>query len=166
MTLTGENRRTRRKTCPSAILSTTNPTWIVPGARPGLRGERPATNDLIHCTASYIAQISEHFIPGDGRYRHAFLLCSYEHNKLALVSVQGKQRDFSDFSVSSAVTQSSSPQPRLRTTNFFFTFLTKTVSSVKILHAFRVTICLVSILIYSSLMYIFISVSLSCPLYS
>jgi hypothetical protein len=25
--LTGENRRTRRKTCPSATLSTTNPTW-------------------------------------------------------------------------------------------------------------------------------------------
>jgi hypothetical protein len=29
--LTGENRRTRRKTCPSATLSTTNPTWIDPG---------------------------------------------------------------------------------------------------------------------------------------
>jgi hypothetical protein len=26
--LTGEKRRTRRKTCPSATLSTTNPTWI------------------------------------------------------------------------------------------------------------------------------------------
>jgi hypothetical protein len=31
MILTGENRRTRRKTCPSATLSTTNPTWIGPG---------------------------------------------------------------------------------------------------------------------------------------
>jgi hypothetical protein len=31
VTLTGENRRTRRKTCPSATLSTTNPTWIEPG---------------------------------------------------------------------------------------------------------------------------------------
>jgi hypothetical protein len=38
------NRRTRRKTCPSATLSTTNPTWIDPGANPGLRGERPAPN--------------------------------------------------------------------------------------------------------------------------
>jgi hypothetical protein len=27
MKLTGENRRTRRKTCPSATSSTTNPTW-------------------------------------------------------------------------------------------------------------------------------------------
>jgi hypothetical protein len=30
--LTGENRRTRRKTCPSATLSTTNSTWIDPDA--------------------------------------------------------------------------------------------------------------------------------------
>jgi hypothetical protein len=50
MILTGENRRTRRKTCPSATLSATNPTWIDPGVNPGLRGERPATNDLNHGT--------------------------------------------------------------------------------------------------------------------
>jgi hypothetical protein len=49
--LTRENRRTPRKTCPSATLSTTNPTWIDPGAKPGLRSERPATNDLSHGTA-------------------------------------------------------------------------------------------------------------------
>jgi hypothetical protein len=49
--LTGENRRTRRKTCPSATLSTTNPTRIDPGANPGLRGKRRATNDLSHGTA-------------------------------------------------------------------------------------------------------------------
>jgi hypothetical protein len=49
--LTGENRRTRRKSCPSATLSSTNPTWIDPGANAGLRGERPATNDLSHGTA-------------------------------------------------------------------------------------------------------------------
>jgi hypothetical protein len=36
---------------PSATLSTTNPTWIDPGANPGLRGERPATNRLSHGTA-------------------------------------------------------------------------------------------------------------------
>jgi hypothetical protein len=46
MILTGENRKTRRNTCLSATLSTTNPTWIDQGANPGLRGERPATNDL------------------------------------------------------------------------------------------------------------------------
>jgi hypothetical protein len=49
--LTGENRRTRRKTCPSATLSTTNPTWIDPGANLGLHGDRLATNDLSHGTA-------------------------------------------------------------------------------------------------------------------
>jgi hypothetical protein len=37
---------------PSATLSTTNPTWIDPGANPSLRGERPATNRLSHGTAS------------------------------------------------------------------------------------------------------------------
>jgi hypothetical protein len=36
---------------PSATLSTTNPTGIEPGANPGLRGERPATNRLSHGTA-------------------------------------------------------------------------------------------------------------------
>jgi hypothetical protein len=50
MILSGENRRTRRITCPSTTLSTTNPTWIDPGAKPGLRGERSATNDLGHGT--------------------------------------------------------------------------------------------------------------------
>jgi hypothetical protein len=51
MILTGENRRTQRKICPSATLSTTNPTWIDPGANPGLRGERPVTDDLSRGTA-------------------------------------------------------------------------------------------------------------------
>jgi hypothetical protein len=51
MKLTGENRRTREKTCPSATLSTTNHTWTDPGSNPGLRGERPATNRLSHGTA-------------------------------------------------------------------------------------------------------------------
>jgi hypothetical protein len=46
----GKKRRTRRKTCHSATLSTTNPTWIDPGANPSLRGERPATNRLRHGT--------------------------------------------------------------------------------------------------------------------
>jgi hypothetical protein len=49
--LTGENRRIRRKTWPSSTSSTTNPTWIDQGANPGLRGERPATNNLSHGTA-------------------------------------------------------------------------------------------------------------------
>jgi hypothetical protein len=51
MKLTGENRRTRGKTCPSATLSTTYPTWTDPGLNRGLRGERPATNRLSQGTA-------------------------------------------------------------------------------------------------------------------
>jgi hypothetical protein len=51
MKLTGENRSTRGKSCRSATLSTTNPTWTDPGLNPGLRGERPATNRLSHGTA-------------------------------------------------------------------------------------------------------------------
>jgi hypothetical protein len=51
MILTGENWRTWRKTCPSATLSTTNPTWIDTGMNPGLRTERTVTNHLSHGTA-------------------------------------------------------------------------------------------------------------------
>jgi hypothetical protein len=46
MKLTGKNRITRGKTCPSATLSTTNPTWTDPGSNQVIRGERPATNRL------------------------------------------------------------------------------------------------------------------------
>jgi hypothetical protein len=53
MKLTGENRSTRGKICPSAPLSTTDPTWTDPGSNPGLRGERPATNRLNHGTAYF-----------------------------------------------------------------------------------------------------------------
>jgi hypothetical protein len=51
MILTGKNRRTWRKTCPSVTFSATNPTYIYPGTNPGLHGERPATNRLSHGTA-------------------------------------------------------------------------------------------------------------------
>ena len=46
MILTGDNRSNRVKTCPSAALSATNPTWTEPESNPGLRGGRPATNRL------------------------------------------------------------------------------------------------------------------------
>jgi hypothetical protein len=39
------------KTCPSAILSTTNPTWPDPGSIPGRRGGKPATNRLSYGAA-------------------------------------------------------------------------------------------------------------------
>jgi hypothetical protein len=51
MKLTGENQSTRRKTWPSATLSTTNPTWTEPGSNPDLPGGMPAANRLSHGTA-------------------------------------------------------------------------------------------------------------------
>jgi hypothetical protein len=48
-------RSTRGRTCPSATLSTINPTWIDPGSNPCLRGDRPATNRLSHGTASLLS---------------------------------------------------------------------------------------------------------------
>jgi hypothetical protein len=50
MILTGKNRRTRRKTCPSATFCTTDPTRIGPEANPSIRGERPAIKRLSHET--------------------------------------------------------------------------------------------------------------------
>jgi hypothetical protein len=51
MKLTGENRSTQGKPCPSTTFSTTNPTSTDQGSNPGLRDERPATNRLSHGTA-------------------------------------------------------------------------------------------------------------------
>jgi hypothetical protein len=39
MVMTGENGRTRRKTCPSAALSIMHLTWADVDASPGLRGD-------------------------------------------------------------------------------------------------------------------------------
>jgi hypothetical protein len=52
MTLTGKTRRTRRETCHTATLPTTNSIWIDLGANPGLCGEKPATNSLSCSTAN------------------------------------------------------------------------------------------------------------------
>jgi hypothetical protein len=51
MILIRENRRTRRKSYPSATLSTINPILTELGAESGLRDEKPATNRL-----SYMAR--------------------------------------------------------------------------------------------------------------
>jgi hypothetical protein len=53
MKLRGENRSTRGKTCPSATLSTINPTRTDKGLNPDLRRERLATNRLSHWTAQH-----------------------------------------------------------------------------------------------------------------
>jgi hypothetical protein len=49
--LTGENRSTRRKTCPSATLSTTNPT-----------GTDPGSNSLSHGTANTDFNVQQYFV--------------------------------------------------------------------------------------------------------
>jgi hypothetical protein len=43
------------KTCPSATLFTTNPTWPDLGSNPGRRGENPATNRMSYGTAVSLA---------------------------------------------------------------------------------------------------------------
>jgi hypothetical protein len=64
MILTGENRRTRRKTRPSATLSTTNPTGMTWERTPGLRGEKPETNRLCYGTTAsghYFTTVSANY---------------------------------------------------------------------------------------------------------
>jgi len=53
MILTGEKRSTalKRKTCPSATLSTINQTWTDLGLNLGLIGDRTVSNCLSHGTA-------------------------------------------------------------------------------------------------------------------
>jgi hypothetical protein len=48
----GKYWSTCRKTCPCAILSSTNPIWTGMGFNQGLCGDRMATNHLSHGTAS------------------------------------------------------------------------------------------------------------------
>jgi hypothetical protein len=50
MMLAREDRRTRRRTYPSATLSTTNPAGTDPSTNPGLRYEKTTTNRLSHDT--------------------------------------------------------------------------------------------------------------------
>jgi hypothetical protein len=46
-------RNSREKPVSSSTLSTTNPTWTDRGAKPGLRGESPATNQQGSTIPSY-----------------------------------------------------------------------------------------------------------------
>jgi hypothetical protein len=47
VTLTGKNRRTRRKTCPSITWSTTNPIRTALGANPDFCGAKPENNGRV-----------------------------------------------------------------------------------------------------------------------
>jgi hypothetical protein len=52
------------KTCSSATLSATNPTWPDPGSNPGRRGGKPATNRLSYgaATETKLLQVASHWI--------------------------------------------------------------------------------------------------------
>jgi hypothetical protein len=74
-----ENRSTRRKTCPGATLSTTNPTRTEPGSNTGLRGGRPAANRLSHGTAQYLQCLQYSvFILVTTKYFGGVKICVYE----------------------------------------------------------------------------------------
>jgi hypothetical protein len=67
MILARENRRTRRKTCPSATLSTTKPTWIDLGANPAfaVRGHtsvyHPETDGGVRqCSVQAISELYQY----------------------------------------------------------------------------------------------------------
>jgi hypothetical protein len=55
MTVTGENRRNRRKTCPSTTLFIINPTKTALEANSGICGGKPATNRLSYGKAVGLA---------------------------------------------------------------------------------------------------------------
>jgi hypothetical protein len=50
------NQSIWRESCPCYILSTTTPTWAVPGLNTALQGERLATNSLTHGTARLVME--------------------------------------------------------------------------------------------------------------
>jgi hypothetical protein len=58
MILTGENRSTRRETCPNVNVSTTQPTQKAMGLKPGLCGERPTIN----CQTMARSKFSNHSV--------------------------------------------------------------------------------------------------------
>jgi hypothetical protein len=84
MKLTGENRSTRRKTCLSATLSTTNPTWTDQGSNLGLRGDRPATNRLSHGTAN--CNIMAYINNQNGRVSNLILFDDVTQSALVLMT--------------------------------------------------------------------------------
>jgi hypothetical protein len=116
MKITGENRSTREKTCPSATLSTTNPTLTDPGSIPGLRGERPATNRLSHGTALVIRLL----IMSRSRYKQpkgtTLQRPTYRNMIIAILckrkSYPTANNLFSYFFLANDVTAPSGPGPR------------------------------------------------------
>jgi hypothetical protein len=69
------------KTCPSATVSTTNPTWLDPGLKPGRRVGYPATNSLSYgavnqngCLWITRSQIWDEYF-SENTVRHSHVIC-------------------------------------------------------------------------------------------
>jgi hypothetical protein len=62
MILTGENRCTRRETCPSDTLSTTNLTRAGPESKPGLRGDRSVNKSELHLKTQPVPRSKTHSV--------------------------------------------------------------------------------------------------------
>jgi hypothetical protein len=72
------NPKYSEKTCPSATLSTTNPTWPDPGLNPRRRGGKPATNRLSYgaaitttCSCSNLIRTKCKELTNDSTGQHA-----------------------------------------------------------------------------------------------
>jgi hypothetical protein len=74
-----------KKTCPSATLSTTNPTWADPGSNPGRRGGKPATNCLSYGAASPAYYIWTYGAPTlTGRHLVSFRMADVNVNEYGM----------------------------------------------------------------------------------
>jgi hypothetical protein len=76
MKFTGENRHTGGKTCPSATLSTINPTWTDPESNTGLHGG----------TQSYITGLNVHYHLKSQILLHVM---RYDHFNIIFASTSG-----------------------------------------------------------------------------
>jgi hypothetical protein len=84
MILTGENRRTRRKSCPSATFSTTNPTWTAPTRSrfSAVRGRRLTAWDMTRPNLKQLLTLSRKV-----RHSTSFCFSSIQSTSLHIISL-------------------------------------------------------------------------------
>jgi hypothetical protein len=113
------------KTCPSATLSATNPTWPDLGSNPGRRGGKPATNRLSYGTA--IMQEDAEILC---YFHFAFALCDTDkYSVCRIASREWFQPSWErEFKILTA---------RVRRLFFFILFLNK-ISQLSVSDAFQV----------------------------
>jgi hypothetical protein len=83
-----------KKTCPSATLSATNPTWPDPGSNPGRRGGKPEINSLSYGAAPQMS-CKMHW-----RWRWNFRKCIIPGKLYQLCHLNNKHRYWSHYVVS------------------------------------------------------------------